>query len=168
MRTATLLLFLCLSSLVANAQSAPEGWRFPNKSDYRDDWQAFRKSVPLPYHVRVDLDGDGVKDDVWILIPTTEHGQGLFVFLRDKSGKPRVVRLDRSSDYAPQIMYLSEIAPGRYKTACGKGYFDCTAGEPALLRLTHPGIMYALYEGASSVFYWNRRRKEFARVWLSD
>jgi hypothetical protein len=166
MRAATLLLFF-LPSLIANAQSAPKGWRFPNKSDYRDNWQEFRKKVPMPYHVRIDLNGDGIKDDVWILIPTTGQGQGLFVFLGQKSEKPRVVKLDQSED-AAQSMYLSEIGPGRYKTACGKGYIDCAVGEPAMLRLAHSGIVYAMYESASSVFYWNRRRKEFTRVWLSD
>jgi hypothetical protein len=168
MRIAVLLLLLLMPNLTAKGQSPPEGWRFPNKSDYRGDWRRFRKDVPVPYHVRVDLNGDKIIDDIWILIPTSGKGQSLFVFLGQRSGKPRVVQLDYSEDSAPQSMYLSELKPGRYDTACGKGYWDCAAGEPSVLRLVRPGIVYAMYESASSVFYWDAERKEFTRVWLSD
>ncbi|CAN5757048.1 hypothetical protein BH20ACI3_BH20ACI3_24700 [soil metagenome] len=121
----------------------------------------------MPYHVRVDLNGDKVIDYAWILIPTSGKGQGLFVFLRQSSGKPRVVQLDYSENVSPQTMYLSEIEPRRYGTACGKGYWDCAAGEPAVLRV-RAGIVYAMYESSSSIFYWNAERKEFTRVWISD
>ncbi len=163
-----LFLILCLPGSRADGQSPPEGWRFPNKSDYRGNWRRFRKDVPMPYHVRVDLNGDKVIDHAWILIPTSGKGQGLFVFLGQSSGKPRVVQLDYSEDVSPQTMYLSEIEPRRYGTACGKGYWDCAAGEPAVLRLVRPGIVYAMYESSSSIFYWNAERKEFTRVWISD
>lgn len=168
MRIMTLLLFLLLPSFVAFGQSPPEGWRFPNKSDYRGNWRKFRKDVPMPYHVRVDLNGDKLVDDVWILIPTNGNGQGLFVFLGQRSGNSRVVQLDYSEGLAPQSMYLSELEPGRYDTACGKGYWECATGEPAILRLVRPGVVYAMYESASSVFYWDTEKKEFTRVWLTD
>jgi hypothetical protein len=168
MKFVLLLLFLLLSSSMVNGQTPPEGWRFPKKSDNRGDWRRFRRDVPMPYHVRADLNGDQIVDDAWILVPTSGGGQGLFVFLGQRSGKPKVVRLDYSKDSAPQSMYLSEAKPERYDTACGKGYWNCAAGEPASLRLERAGIIYAAYESASSVFYWDAQRKHFKRVWLSD
>ena len=124
--------------------------------------------MPVPYHVRADLNGDRVADDAWILIPTTGRGQGVFVFLGQRSGKPRIVQLSYSEELMPQSMYLSELEPGRYDTACGKGYLDCAAGEPAVLRLRRPGVVYAMYESASSVFYWDAEAGEFTKVALSD
>jgi hypothetical protein len=168
MRFVLMLLLLVLPTSVVIGQTAPEGWRFPNKSDYRGDWKKFRRDVPMPYHVRADLNGDQIVDDAWILISTKGEGQGLFVFLGQRSGKPRVVQLDYSEDDAPQSMYVSLAKPGRYDTACGKGYRNCAADEPAVLHLARPGIVYAMYESASSVFYWDVRKKEFTRVWLTD
>jgi hypothetical protein len=165
---ALLLLLFFLPNSTVKDQSPAEGWRFPNRSDYRSNWRRFRSDVPMPYHVRADLNGDKIIDDAWILIPIRGKGLGLFVFIGQRSGKPRVVQLDYSENVAPQTMYLSEIEPGRYDTACGRGYWDCSVGEPAVLRLVRPGIVYAMYGSASSVFYWDDQRKEFARVWLTD
>ncbi len=39
-------------------------------------------------------------------------------------------------------MGVDVAKPGEYKTACGKGYFACAEGEPAILRLNRPAIDY--------------------------
>jgi len=65
-------------------------------------------------------------------------------------------------------MGISILSPGKHQTACGKGYSDCRSGEPEILDLKYSGINYFLFEGASSVFYWDANTNNFKRVWLSD
>ena len=114
------------------------------------------------------MNGDGVVDDAWILIPKRGRGHGLFVFLGQKAGRWRLVQLDYSGGSPPQSMYISSTGPGSYKTACGKGYWACAPGEPAVLRLKRVGLVYAMYESASSIIYWDIGKNEFVRVWISD
>ena len=60
------------------------------------------------------------------------------------------------------------LGPGKHRTACGKGYWDCGKGEPEVLDLKLPAIDYFTYESANSVFYWNKPSSSFQRVWMSD
>jgi hypothetical protein len=64
--------------------------------------------------------------------------------------------------------WIGLVPPGQYKTACGKGYWECESGEPEILDLKLPAIEFAKYESASSVFWWNRRAGAFRRTWISD
>ena len=35
-------------------------------------------------------------------------------------------------------MGIDIVKPGKYKTACGKGYYECEKGEPEVLKLKRP------------------------------
>ena len=67
-----------------------------------------------------------------------------------------------------QGMGLSTLTSGRYATACGKGYWDCTKGEPKELNLSHEAILFFKEESAASAFVWSQSHQKFERVWLFD
>ena len=47
------------------------------------------------------------------------------------------------------------VAPGLYRTACGKGYMDCYPGEPREVNLRHDGLDYFNSDRVASLFYWS-------------
>jgi hypothetical protein len=167
----TLLIILVLAfSLTALGQTpkAPDGWRFPTTRDMKSNWRTFRKDIPTPYKAVADFNSDKLIDEVWILIPKNGTGHGLFVFLRQKDKSFRSIRLDRAEDSSPQAMYVSIAQPDVYETACGKGYWECAAGEPARLNLKSKAIHYAVYESATSIYYWDKQAGKFKNVAISD
>jgi hypothetical protein len=154
---------------IENSLLPPEGWRYPNESDYKDNWENFRKSIPIPFRIEADFNNDGIKDNAWILIRAQKVGWGLFVFLSSKDGKTEIIQLDDNPDDShPQYMGISLVTPGKYKTACGKGYWECKQGEPEELELNYPAIDYFMYESANSIFYWDKGDNTFKNIWMSD
>lgn len=157
-----------VSSLSAQGElNVPRGYRLPTEGDYSGDWKEFRSTRPEPFVVNADFNGDGRPDQVWLL-PAIGGGWGLFAFLGSSKGTYRVTRLDRDGKTAAQGFGLGIVEPGRLQTACGKGYWACKQGEPAVLELQLPAIEFFAYESASSVFWWDRRTGQFRRAWLSD
>lgn len=65
----------------------PKGYRFPTASDSSGDWKESRGSVPTPYHVAADFNGDSRLDDAWILLADNASPWALVVFLGSVSGK---------------------------------------------------------------------------------
>ncbi len=148
--------------------SAPNGYRFPIEADYSGDWKEFRSQLPVPFVVKADFNGDAVMDEAWLLPANSGSGWGLFAFLGSPKGVHRVVRLDRDRRTEVQGFGIGLVEPGQYKTACGKGYWDCKPGEPAVLDLTLPAFEFFRFESASSIFWWNRQAGRFKRTWISD
>ena len=170
---AALLVALSITLLAASARAAerpPKGWRFPVESDYKGGWQEHRASVPVPFHVHADFDGDRVADDTWILIRTRGKGWGLFVFLNRRHGRARLIQLeDHPGTDDSQDFGIALARPGDYKTACGKGYIGtCEPGVPKVLRLKRPGIDAFYWEKANSIYYWDARTRRFKEVLISD
>ena len=175
MKFICLIASLCALSIPAYGQSsAPAGWRFPTDADLSGGWKEFRGTDRVPFHVRADFNGDGRHDDVWILLSTRDKRWGLFFFEVPRTGSLRVVELDVSDpDKDREVGQAQnmgvEIAPaGDHKTACGKGYWPCTKGEPMVLHLDRPGINYFQFESANSIFWWDVKSKSFKRTWISD
>lgn len=170
---AALLVALTITSPAASARVAgtpPKGWRFPVESDYKGGRQEHRASVPIPFHVHADFDGDRVADDAWILFRTREKGWGLFVFLNRRRGRAKFIQLENHPGADnPQDFGIALAPPGNHKTACGKGYIGtCEPGVPKVLRLKRPGID-AIYDGkANSIYYWDTRTRRFKNVLISD
>lgn len=162
--------FIALTSL-AQAQSMPEfpaGWKPATKSDYSDENLSFRKNQ-VPNHIEADFNGDGIKDHAWILINTSKKAFGVFVFLGAENGSYKMMMLDEHKRETEKIfMGISLLEPGQYKTACGKGYWECKDDETEILKLNTPGINFFAFESANSVFYWNSHKNEFTRIWMSD
>ena len=63
---------------------------------------------------------------------------------------------------------IATLPPGRYLTACGKGYFECDPQGPEELVTRWDGIDFFYEESADSVYYMPVRGREFVHIRLSD
>lgn len=130
------------------------------------------KSGSRDTYVEGDFNNDGKTDTAYLLKSTRHNGQGLLVRLSiGKGTKWHVVdeiKWDEKYKSVGLSMGIRLAQPGKYKTACGKGYWDCNPEEPEVLELKNPGIWYFRYGSASSIVYWNGKSKSFIRVWISD
>jgi hypothetical protein len=165
--TAALLILSAPFLTFANQPQAPKGYRYPIESDYSGDWQNFRSHLPVPFHLQADFNSDELKDDAWILIRNDGKGWAFFVFLSQGEQEPKIIRLEQGAGQ-PQGFGVILVNPGRYKTACGKGYFECAAGESEWLSLNKPAISFFVYESTESIFYWKPKTKNFQKVRISD
>ena len=166
------LIALVLVANLAGDQSPrptpPSGYRFPTEADYSGDWKDFRAQLPVPFTAMGDFDGDAIDDEAWLLPATSGRGWVLLVFLRTPGANYRTVQLERSTTGRPQDFWIGVVPPGRYETACGKGYWDCKDDEPEFLALKVPAIELARYESSSSIFWWDKRTRRFGGTRISD
>jgi len=143
------------------------GWRKPTKTELAGhiDWRKESKTLYLT--AEADFDGDGKKDTASLLVNDKKNKMGLFVILgRSKTASPLLLDVMEISHI--QAMGIELAEPGEYETACGKGYFECKKGEPKVLKLKLPAINYFKEGSVSSFFYWDRKKKAFKRIWISD
>jgi hypothetical protein len=152
----------------ASAQdSLPSGWRKPALAEADGEW---RKKNPTRFLVaKGDFDGDGKGDIAELLVDVPGKHFGLFVKL---AGTAEWQRLDSGEGDVKDLAEfgISPVKPGKYKTACGKGYGDyaCSHGEPELLELSRPAVDYFYNESSDYIFYWDTKAKKFIRVQMSD
>ncbi len=170
------LVFLCLllasPSLAKDKMALPEGWRYPTTEELSDE--PGRKDSQTKYIKAVaDFNGDGIDDEAYLVKSTKFSGEGLLVRLSDKQKGFRWLVLDTidwGKEY-PKVslsMGVDVVKPGEYKTACGKGYFECEKNEPEILKLKRPAIDYFKFESANSFFFWDDKTSSFKRIWISD
>lgn len=115
----------------------------------------------------IDLDGDSREDQV----ATLADRAGLFARLSSRGSAEWIKVTDAllAEPGSGPGLKAEIAAPGRYRTACDKGYgARCTTSEPALVTLQHAGIRLFQEEGASSLVYWDAATGRFDRVWLTD
>lgn len=155
--TSSLLVTLCACS--ASFQTPiPDGWREPTKADLTGDWE----QTPEAISAKGDFDGDGVEDEAKILLKTTDSKVGgLFVLLGSGSN------VFLSEIPYPRSMGVASVSSGEYDTSCGKGG-PCEPSDPKKITVTTAAISFFKFESASSLFVWNKGKKEFVRVWMSD
>ncbi|MBI5696618.1 MAG: hypothetical protein HZC51_12960 [Nitrospirae bacterium] len=164
-----LFVYVILPTIVDAKVTPPPGWRMPGEADYKGGWAEYRDETPVPFHVQADFNGDGLSDEAWLLISTQGKGWGLFVFFDKAIGGTEIVELYNEPGLnSPQNMGITFVETGKYKTACGKGYWDCKEGEPAEIELKNPAINFFNYEGANSFFYWDDKSQSFKEIAVSD
>ena len=158
--------FLVLFCELAVAQDLPAGWRRPIKTEAADQWR--QKSQTRFFVVRGDFDGDGQPDLAELLVNPTSQKFALFVKLYS-TGKWQQLG-DPYDLGALQRFGIDLVKPGKYETACGKGYDEsfCAHGEPDYLLLSHPAIDFIYTESADIVFYWDEKTKAFREIAMSD
>lgn len=61
-------------------------------------------------------------------------------------------------------MGIETVPPGKYESACGKGYWDCASGEPAVKEFETAGLRYFMFKSASSIFHWDAKSGTFKRT----
>jgi len=148
------------------AQEPPAGWRRPSLAETAAKWR--QKSPTRFFTVRGDFDGDGKPDIAELLVNPSRSQFALFVKL---ASADTWQLLDKPYDLKSLGRFGIEVVkPGKYETACGKGYGDwaCANGEPDWLRLAHPGIDFFYTESSDSIYYWDTQSKKFRQVVMSD
>jgi hypothetical protein len=165
-RPVIFLLALFLSPVTALAASVPVGWRLPNAGDRTGEWEG----ASAPFHIRGDFNGDGLADEAWILFRKRSNAWAVFVFLGAVDGAPRSIKLIEEPNAPAQRFVLETIRPSKivFRTACGKGYFECAEGEPSTIQFRLPSISFCLREGSCSVFVWQPNAAHFQRIRMSD
>lgn len=147
----------------------PKGWCQPTTSDYKGDWLAFRKRVPIPFHTSGWFNGDKKRDEAWILFDSSWQRWAIFIFLKENGDKYEMIKLRETTftNLSPQFINISIAPPGEHETACGKGYWECAEGEPAKVVLQENGLIISPYEsGGASLVY--RKDGHFKEVSLND
>jgi len=145
----------------------PDGWRLPTPTEVEDAW---RRADPGRFLAAYgDLNGDGVPDQAQLLLRTDGAGFGVFVFLCEQDGTilPHLVLHNQEAGYFRRVG-IKPVAPGLYRTACGKNYMECYPGEPREIRLHHEALDYFKTDEVASLFYWSEAAAKFRWVAITD
>ena|SRR5438034_11752653 len=142
------------------------GWRAPTEEETNQDWRNDDANRYLVAHG--DFNGDGTPDEARLLVKADGSGMALFAFVSWNGSSIPILLDEIDKDGWLDAMGVSLAPPGRYRTACGKGYVDCEPGEPEELHLQHPAIDYFKEGSANSFFHWDFPRGAFKRTWMSD
>jgi hypothetical protein len=156
---------LLLGTPLCLAQELPKGWHSPSAKLTTQD---FRRRDAQHFLVAIgDFNGDGIQDKALLLLNEQTSKLGLFVCLTTTQGCDWHV-LEQMDLPLIDVMGIATVKPGRYKTACGKGYWECGKNEPEVLVLKHHAIEFLKDESASSYYVYGQRRKAFTPVAISD
>ena len=162
-----------------NANSLPNGWRYPEDKDIYGEWknnvgtELYVLGVirEKPYFVAGDFNGDNILDQGWILLSDDGARWGLFVYLGRKNSKPAILKIFEVSVLIPaqySVISLASSGPNTIKTACGRGLYECKPGEPEEIRIEYDSIYFCKPESACQLIIWNEKRKNFDRVQIDD
>ncbi len=151
----------------------PSGYRLPTKADITGDWKRF----DAPNHLKADFNGDGIEDEAYILPKKGSRlGYGVFVSM-SKANKNiqaghefQMFKLTDSNDMSPQSFAIELAEPSNkiWKTACGKGYWECGVDEPAEIKITKPSIMFCYIESACTLYLSGKDKSSFKEIQFSD
>jgi hypothetical protein len=140
-------------------------WRYPQESDIKDDWDEYRIMFPEPFHVKGDFDGNGVVDDVWILLKKESKGWGVFVFMRGPAGKkPRIIKIHSSNEEGADEHGLFYYPPQVLETACTKGIKGCKEGQMRTFELKRPAFLFFEFEAETKLYSWDPATKSFKMI----
>jgi hypothetical protein len=158
---------LLLLSACSNSKTLPQGWRLPTSQELKDTWR--NESENKCTVVKGDFNGDGIIDEAKLLVREDSSGFGVFAFIYQKNYSSKIYQLDEMKDVKLiQAMGIKKVSPGTYKTACGKGYWDCQKDEVPEINIKNEAIDYFKTEAANSFFYWDNKSNSFKRIWISD
>jgi hypothetical protein len=157
-----------LVPFILSANNAPPIWRAPTADELGQDSGWRNEDTDHYLLVKADFDGDGKEDVARLLVNDKDNKMGLFVTLAAaKNASPLLLETIEDKRLI-EVFGIAVAKPGRFTTACGKGYWDCERNEPEQVHLTRPAIDFFKYESANSYFIWNTGMKKFDRIWMSD
>lgn len=143
-------------------RSCPQ-FRLPEESDIIGEWAKYGDPLTLePFFCSGDFTGIGSTEYAVFLLGESDKTYKVVVLTRNKlSGlEPHEVV---SGLGVPQNMFLSRVKPGNYRPGPSVRKLGSRT-----IRLRRDGISFGTFESASSILYWNKRRKSFTQVWMSD
>jgi hypothetical protein len=143
-------------------------WRLLVMSDLGDNSEWRKENDELYLTVKADFNADGENDAASLLINEKENKIGLFVTLTSNNNSPLILLESINDKQTIKGMGVRVALPGKYKTACGKGYGACKTDEPSEIEVKYPAIDLFQNEGANSFYIWESKENQFKRVWMSD
>src|SRR5258708_13575113 len=156
----------CLCPCFAQV-SLPVGWRNPASAEATGAWG--KKSPTRCLVAESDFDGDAKKDTAELLVDLPGKHFGLFVRL---AAAAEWQPLDSGQGDVKDLAELGidPVKPGKYKTACGKGYGDYASSheEPELLQRSETAVDFFYNESSDFIFYWDTKAKKFVKIQMSD
>jgi len=163
-----LILFLALIPACSKNKALPEGWRAPTNDELKAAWRFDSKDRYTI--VNGDFNADGIQDQARLLVREDEKGFGLFAFVSQPDGTTKALLLDETNEKSLlSYIGIKKAAPGKYTTACGKGYGPkCKKDEPSQIEIKTEAIDFFISESANAIIYWDSERKDFRKVWVSD
>ena len=145
----------------------PSGWRNPTAQELSDSWRA--NSLSKYSEILADLRGDGEQDRALLLMSRQRDSFALFIHLAYRGRNSTWVKvIETSGRQNFRGMGIELVVPGKYKTACGKGYDSCRKGDPMEISTTLPIINLFKTESANSYVYFDAQSNIFRTVWMSD
>lgn len=140
-------------------------YRFPNTKDLeKGDWKRFLETTPNPYYKQGYFDNNNLLDEAWILISKDNNTTGIAAIMNEKD-----TLLIEHMDFSPFYIQLYKLEKGTYPTACGKGYWDCRAGEKPKINVKRNAFGYSPYEsGGACAFLFNRKESKFKKYTMND
>jgi hypothetical protein len=139
-------------------------FRLPDESDIVGEWSKYGDPFTLePFFCSGDFTGTGNTGYAVFLLGESDKTYKVVALARNKVGglEPHEVV---SGAGVPQNMFLSRVKPGNYRP----GPSVRKRGLTRTIRLRRDAISFGTFESASSILYWNKRRKSFVQVWMSD
>ena len=154
-----------------SAQDLPPGYRLPAKKELAD---RDRAASPMRLaKAAADFNGDGVRDEAFLLKSTRFSGQALFVRLSNGSRGHDWVRLD-TIDWGPQYpnvdlaMAIEILRPGIHQYYCFEDEKACNLGQKKKIQLSTAALSYYRFGSSGSFYFWDRKDKKFRRAWDSE
>jgi len=165
-RLANILFLVIFSLLCIAAQPLPDGWRTPTRKEANQDWRNDARHRYL--EINADFNGDGLIDKAMLLVEKKGHKMALFAFVsQSKSFKEYRLAVEDNVKWL-DVMGIDVVKKGKYKTVCGKGYFECEPSYPNEINLKYEGINYFRESSATVYFYWNDKTMQFDHMQIID
>jgi len=164
---AIILILTILGTAIAGT-NFPDNWRPPTVEETPDLLNYRSESDQRYLVVESDFNGDEKSDVAKFLVNDNMNSIGLFVLLSQPQGMKLFKLYESDSIEHIRTLGIGEAAPGSYKTACGKGYFECEPNEPDQINLENPAIDFFNLGGANAYFYWDKGTESFKEIWMSD
>ena len=169
LQSLAIILFLLITNATCQSKDIvfPHDWRKPLDKETHQEWRI--RDINKYLIIKVDFNGDGVVDQANLLINNNNNEIGFFAFVSQKDGTFKTFFLDKKGDINYiKVLGITVVHPGRYKTACGKGFIDCPEGESEEIFLLHDAINYFKEGSAQMYFYWDNSTQSFKSVGIDD
>ncbi len=111
---------------------------------------------------------------LFVLVSDTVNGRQAICLYNSETDSANIGKMNAAKREKIQKIYrgfygIRIVKKGIYKTACGKGFFDCIQGEPEQIKLLYPGINFFPYDaGFEKCYYWDSKENKFLSQQTGD